>query len=71
MKKIGDLMEELGFNKNSPDSAKEAFIRHLIKTAVGVEVQPRNVPKNEKVSNEDNSQLSFLFDENLPSKKAI
>jgi hypothetical protein len=39
MKKIGDLMQEMGFRKDAPDSVKEAFIKHLIKSATGVEVQ--------------------------------
>lgn len=39
MKKVGDLMAELGFNKNAPDSVKEAFIKNLIRSAYGVEVQ--------------------------------
>lgn len=38
MKKIGDLMAELGFNKNAPDSVKEAYIKHLIKVSTGVRV---------------------------------
>ena len=39
MKKIGDLMQEMGFRKDAPDSVKEAFIKHLIKSATGVDVQ--------------------------------
>jgi hypothetical protein len=39
MKKIGDIMQEMGFRKNASDSVKEAFIKHLIKNAYGVEVQ--------------------------------
>jgi hypothetical protein len=42
MKKIGDLMMEMGFNKEAPDSLKEAFIRHLVKKAEGVELEARN-----------------------------
>ncbi len=38
MKKIDQLMAELGFNKNAPDSVKEAFIKHLIKVSEGVNV---------------------------------
>jgi hypothetical protein len=38
MKKIDQLMAELGFNKNAPDSVKEAFIKHLIKASTGVNV---------------------------------
>lgn len=39
MKKIGDLMAEMGFRKEAPESLKEAFLKHLIKNATGVEVE--------------------------------
>lgn len=39
MKKIGQLMKDIGFNPKSSDSAKEAFIKHLIKQSTGVSVQ--------------------------------
>jgi hypothetical protein len=38
MKKMGDLMQEMGFRKDAPDSVKEAFLKHLIKSATGVDV---------------------------------
>ncbi|MCB0419882.1 MAG: hypothetical protein KDD61_02750 [Bdellovibrionales bacterium] len=31
MKKIGDLMDELGFNKEAPESTAKAFLNHLLK----------------------------------------
>ncbi|MFK8137365.1 MAG: hypothetical protein AB8E15_03300 [Bdellovibrionales bacterium] len=30
MKQIGQLMEELGFNKDGSDEVKKAFVKHLI-----------------------------------------
>ncbi len=33
MKKIGKIMEELGFNKNASDDVKKAFVKNLIKAA--------------------------------------
>tara|TARA_Y100000780_G_scaffold232577_1_gene267139 strand:+ start:65186 stop:65431 length:246 start_codon:yes stop_codon:yes gene_type:complete len=33
VKKVGDLMKELGFNPEADDGAKKAFIKHLIKQA--------------------------------------
>ena len=33
MKKIDELMEELGFNKDSPKETGKAFIKNLIKQA--------------------------------------
>lgn len=38
MKKIDQIMQEMGFNKEAPDSVKEAFIKHLIKASEGVQV---------------------------------
>lgn len=82
MKKIDILMQELGFNKNAPDSVKEAFIKHLIKASTGVNV----VTPSEKKEIEQNPmrvvqlktphQLSFDFsEENGPKpssgKKAV
>ena len=39
MKKVGDIMKEMGFRKDAPDSVKEAFIKHLIKSATGIDVE--------------------------------
>lgn len=33
MKKIGQIMNELGFNKNASDDVKKAFVKNLIKAA--------------------------------------
>lgn len=81
MKKIDQLMAELGFNKNAPDSVKEAFIKHLIKASTGVNV---TTPSEKKEIAENphrvhaltsSQQLSFAFidEETKPSsrKKAV
>ena len=39
MKKIGEIMEEMGFRKDASNSVKEAFIKHLIKNSTGVEIK--------------------------------
>ncbi len=52
MKKMGELMKDLGFNPNSATSAQEAFIKHLIKSAYGVEVM---TPSEKKII-QDNPQ---------------
>ncbi len=67
MKKINDIMNEMGFNKDAPDSVKEAFIKHLIKASTGVDV----ITPTEKKIIQDNpdkivqfpKQMSFDFDE--------
>ncbi len=60
------MMQELGFNQNSSDTAKVAFIRHLIKVSTGVTPQTRNQTRNQPRKKESllklviqNEQLSF------------
>ena len=75
MKRIGQLMAEIGFNKNSSDGVKEAFIKHLIRASEGVAVttpsEKREILANpETVFSLDErraelaqgEQLSFNFD---------
>lgn len=76
MKKMDELMSELGFNKNAPDSVKEAFIKHLIKASTGTSVMTPSEKKvveahPEKIlSMKIPQQLSFDFaEENTPIKK--
>ena len=38
MKKINDLMDELGFDPEGSPAVKEAFIKYLIKASEGVNV---------------------------------
>lgn len=81
MKKIDQLMAELGFNKNAPDSVKEAFIKHLIKASTGVNVttpsEKREIAENPQriVQFKTPQQLSFDFAEEPPrpssGKKAV
>ena len=77
MKKVSELMQEMGFNKNAPVATQEAFIKHLIKAATGADV----ITPTEKIIIQENpdkivqfpKQLSFDFadEENLaPAKKS-
>lgn len=59
----------MGFNKNSPQSVKEAFIKNLIKAAYGVEVE---TPSEKRTSQREvQEQLSFDFGENSELKKRV
>ena len=75
MKKVGDLMAELGFREDGSDSVKRAFVENLMKAAYGpqpvvkttsVSAPSRSEPKpvakplSAKASREH--QLSFDFD---------
>ncbi|MEQ1721821.1 MAG: hypothetical protein ABL930_01505 [Pseudobdellovibrio sp.] len=76
MKKVGQLMKDIGFNPESSDSAKEAFIKYLIKQSAGVNVQTPSEKKAIMASPEKfvnfPKQLAFDFDESevRPLKKA-
>ncbi len=86
MKKIGDLMKEIGFNHHGSDAVKEAFVKNLIKQAYGKNVQTPtekklifenpgkivSIPVSEKYSLP--TQMMFDFEENpvaLNKKRAI
>ncbi|QDK36121.1 hypothetical protein [Bdellovibrio sp. NC01] len=76
MKKIDQLMAELGFNKDAPDSVKEAFIKHLIKASTGVNVttpsEKREIEANPTrvVQFKAPQQLAFDFiEETTPRPK--
>ncbi len=57
MKRIGQLMEELGFRKEASDSVKEAFIKHLIRASEGVSVI---TPSEQREIAENPSRIKVL-----------
>ena len=86
MKKIADIMKEIGFNKHGSDAVKEAFVKNLIKQSHGINVQTPSEKKiiadhpgkivamigSEKYSLP--TQLAFDFKENSQNsshKKAV
>lgn len=80
MKKIDELMKELGFTQNAPQSAKEAFIKHLIKASTGVNLPTPSEKEAIKASPDKvftlsaPQQLSFDFVETnstVKHKKAV
>lgn len=76
MKKVSELMQEMGFNKDAPVATQEAFIKHLIKASTGASVV---TPAEKKIIQENPDkivqfpkQLSFDFaddDNQLPAPK--
>ena len=78
MKKVGQLMQDLGFNKDAPDAAKEAFIKYLMKQSTGHDVitptEKRIIQENPQKIVSFPKQLSFNFYEddqiNYEHKKA-
>ena len=69
MKKVGDLFEELGFSANGSDDVKIAFIKNLVRSAYGVELQgPKKRLETKALDTKKLEQLSFDLDPTL--KKA-
>lgn len=73
MKKVGDLMKDMGFNPKSSNSAQEAFVKYLIKQSTGVNVL---TPTEKKIIQENpqkivnfSKQLEFDFDENTQDSR--
>jgi hypothetical protein len=71
MKKMAEIMEELGFRPEASDEVKKAFIKNLIKEAHASEYK-RAVPVKEsdakaKDSEADQYQQISLFDQKISS----
>lgn len=66
MKKIGDIMNELGFNKDASEASKEAFIKHLIKASTKQDIitptEKRIIKENPDKIIPFPTQLSFDFE---------
>jgi hypothetical protein len=60
MRPIGDLMKDMGFNKDAPLETQKAFIRHLISAANAAD-NTRGVPPREPIAAKpaEPQQLSF------------
>jgi hypothetical protein len=61
MKKIGDLMKDMGFNAKSSTSVQEAFIKHLIKASEGIDVL---TPTEKKIIQANPQKILNLKNEN-------
>ena len=75
MRSIGELMKDMGFNKDAPIDTQKAFIRHLIKAA---NENQRNVAPIEAASSAPHSQApaeaQLSFDPTIlgmQSKKSV
>lgn len=49
MKSFGEILKELGFNENAPESVQKAFFKHLAQQAVQ-DCRPIQAKKNEQLS---------------------
>jgi hypothetical protein len=75
MRKVGDLMKDLGFREDASDEVKKAFIKNLIRSAYGVEVKSEFKSSNQPKQDQSvkpiraGEQLSFLFENEEPTPK--
>jgi hypothetical protein len=67
VKKIGDLMKEIGFNPHSSESVKEAFVKYLIKQSTGTQVQ---TPTEKKIISE-NPKTIFSLNKTVVGKNSF
>jgi len=68
MKKIGDIMEEMGFNANSSPSSKAAFIKYLAKQAYNVDLKVPEIYQTEEESGE--ATLDSFLNRESPGEKS-
>lgn len=59
MKSVGDVLKDLGFNKDAPLETQKAFVRHLVKQTEITRPIPLPEATTEKSVTESNGQLSF------------
>ena len=50
MRRLGEIMEEMGFKKSSSEAVQKAFIRHLIHAANGTTVPAQEGPRGEQLA---------------------
>lgn len=61
MKSFGEILKEMGFNENAPESVQKAFFKHLAQQA---ELTKKAIalPDQGLVNSKKNEQLSLDFD---------
>ncbi len=64
MKKVGDMMKDLGFKEGASEETTKAFIKNLIRQAYGVEVKEAFTVSNPSPSKgpAKPEQLAFKLD---------
>ncbi len=62
MKKVGDLMKDLGFKPGASEETTKAFIKNLIRQAYGVEVKEAFTVANPSLSKGPAKPEQLAFD---------
>lgn len=68
MKKISELMEELGFDPKGSPAVKEAFIKYLVKTSTGTSVL---TPTEKTQIKADPTRIKVLPEKKKPEQLAF
>lgn len=73
MRHVGDLLKELGFNKDAPLETQKAFLKHLVKAAEQPKLPP--LATEETATSQNLPQQLSLFDllppiESLAARKS-
>jgi hypothetical protein len=69
MKKMSELMIELGFRPEAPENVKEAFIQHLIHASTGQRLETPTEKREKKKRVAQALQLEFDFSSPNEGKK--
>jgi hypothetical protein len=69
LRQIGEIMKDMGFNKNSSQGTQAAFIKHLIKKAYGVDVELPKFLAPELESSKSGASIGEQLELPLSDKK--
>lgn len=61
-------MKEMGFREQALDSVKEAFVKHLIKVSMGIEIETPSEKKHKKLKAGEPQQLNLFSDQLIKEK---
>lgn len=62
MRKMGDLMKDLGFREDASEEVKEAFVKNLLKSAYGIDLGSSKTHKQSKKLKTPQSPTQLAFD---------
>lgn len=71
MKKIGDIMKEMGFREDASNSVKEAFIKNLIKSAYGVDVETPSEKRTKEIKKLTGQETQAVAVEGQPAQMSF
>lgn len=70
MKSIGELMKEIGFNKDAPYETQKAFIKQLINNAYNKDLKTKDNLKTKLGNVNEKLEAQLHFDLEVPENKS-